>query len=526
LGVVAAPLVEAVRIAGSSHPQILAGDFPFLEMAARRAWQLDQLVGPYSRFGWHHPGPALFYLLALPVRLLEPSGPGIYLGAALINAVALAALVAFVWYRAGRWAAAATSIALVLFCLCLSTDFLRQPWNPFMVVIPLALGLLLAADASRGSTGSLVWSFVVFSYVIQTHISTAPVAALVGLAALAGWVYWRLVRREGRRSGRPGLVGIVVGSAAAVTIWIPPLVELFRDNPNNLTNLRLFFTQSHPTHTLHEAFHLSVGELTIVPFGNHVWAGQLSRGHWQEALAFLGIAIVASIALVVAYRRRQWLGMATTVFSLASFPIGVVATSRTVGDLMAYLAVWESVIPPMLLIGLAIAILGPDGRASPEEADAPPDADAQNRPPRRLGLVVTSMLTASVVVIALVAVRSDLQQPPVAALGDPTIVQLTASANRVLTPQDRWVDIDIVSHDSWGTASGLALDLERAGHRTTVSGAMDWTLLFGAERRPNGQESVRLSMYMQSDRAAAGQATGSVIGSVNGEVLTFTRLRG
>jgi hypothetical protein len=33
-------------------------------------------------------------------------------------------------------------------------------------------------------------------------------------------------------------------------------------------------------------------------------------------------------------------------------------------------------------------------------------------------------------------------------------------------------------------------------------------------------------MYMQSDRAAAGQATGSVIGSVNGEVLTFTRLRG
>jgi MFS family permease len=361
--------------------------------------------------------------------------------------------------------------------------------------------------------------------VVQTHISTAPVAGLVGLASLAGWVYWRLVRREGRRSGRAGLVGVVVGSAAAVTIWIPPTVELFRDNPNNLTNLWHFFTQSNPTHSLHQAFHLSIGELTILPFGNQLWAGELSRTHWQMALGLLGIAVVAIISLVVSRRRRQWLGMATTVFSLVSFPIGVVATSRTVGDLMAYLAVWESIIPAMLLIGLAIAVFGPDGRGSHERADATDDADTSDRSPRSFGWAGTALVTAVVIVVASLAIRADLQQPPVAASGDPTVAQLTASANRVLTPQDRWVDIDIVSHDSWGKASGLALELEREGHRTTVSGpGMDWTLLFGAERRSNGREDVRLSLYLQNDSTAAGKAAGPAIGSVDGEVLTFARL--
>jgi len=265
-----------------------------------------------------------------------------------------------------------------------------------------------------------------------------------------------------------------------------------------------------------------VGELTIVPFGNHVWAGQLSRGHWQEALAFLGIAIVASIALVVSYRRRQWLGMATTVLSLASFPIGVVATSRTVGDLMAYLAVWESVIPPMLLhrSGHPRSSV-PTGESRPRRLTAPPDAEAQNRPPRP----------------ARTSGHCDCSPPVSSSLPWWPSAPISSSrrSRRWATPRlpssrsvgqpgadatDRWVDIDIVSHDSWGTASGLApWTLEREGHRTTVSGAMDWTLLFGGRAQAEWTgERAAVDVHAERPGRSLGQATGSVIGSVNGEV--------
>jgi len=52
------------------------GDQALLELAARLAAHLDQLAGPYSRAGFHHPGAAILYLLAF-VRVLEPADPGL-----------------------------------------------------------------------------------------------------------------------------------------------------------------------------------------------------------------------------------------------------------------------------------------------------------------------------------------------------------------------------------------------------------------------------------------------------------------
>jgi hypothetical protein len=37
------------------------GDYAALELYTRLAAQGRQLLGPYSRFGFHHPGPAYFY---------------------------------------------------------------------------------------------------------------------------------------------------------------------------------------------------------------------------------------------------------------------------------------------------------------------------------------------------------------------------------------------------------------------------------------------------------------------------------
>src|SRR5687767_5787442 len=66
---------------------LLAGDGAALELGTLHAAAGTQLLGPYSRFGWNHPGPAFFYL-ALPIyELCDRRGSALNLFAFMCNAV-------------------------------------------------------------------------------------------------------------------------------------------------------------------------------------------------------------------------------------------------------------------------------------------------------------------------------------------------------------------------------------------------------------------------------------------------------
>ena len=174
---------------------------PSSSSGARRAAQFDQLVGPYSREGFHHPGPAVFYLLSPFVRFLEPTGPGLYLGAIVISGAALAATVAFVWRRLGPLAALWAAVAIDLYCLCLGVGTLREPWNPYLIVAPMVLFVVLWAAAvtrTAGSTDAAIWALVIGSYEIQTHIATGA-AVVVMSAIMVVWLAGRCVARPSER---------------------------------------------------------------------------------------------------------------------------------------------------------------------------------------------------------------------------------------------------------------------------------------------------------------------------------------
>ena len=66
-------------------------DYAALELRTRAVGGTDTpLVGPYSRYGWNHPGPLVFYALVLPYRALGSEGTGLLAGALLLNASAIA----------------------------------------------------------------------------------------------------------------------------------------------------------------------------------------------------------------------------------------------------------------------------------------------------------------------------------------------------------------------------------------------------------------------------------------------------
>ena len=546
------PLIEAVRVLASDSHLVLYGDQALLELGARRAIHFDQLVGPYSRVGFHQPGPAVFYLLAPFVHLLEPAGPGLYLGAIVINGAALTATVAFLWRRFGPLAALWAAAAIDLFCLCIRLGTLREPWNPYLIVAPMVLFVVLWAAGITGTKGAALWAMVIGSYEVQTHIATAIFVAAMTAILVAALVRsgWR--RRQwaaGREQWGPARV---TGAAALVLIWLAPLVELWRDRPNNLGLLWDFFTSSEPTPPLHQALQVAGEALTIMPFGYHDYVLTSNRSGPELGLAAVLFAAGLIAAVALGWRRRQPMSLALAGASVLGAGLGTLSLTRTAGPVYLYFAVWLAFVPLALLLAVGIALFGStEPHAFRHVPNRPP-----NRPPRRphprpyrepatsgagWARAAVPLVLAIAVTVAAFTMRSDLTMGAVSATtgsgpwppGISGIPQgklqtlqetsaLTRAAEGVLRPTDRWVNFTLATPSLWPYLAGAVLALDQGGVQSTVDPA-SWQLYFGHERSPGRSVSVTFDLYAPGDAAAVHQAHGAVIARVDGAVLTYER---
>jgi hypothetical protein len=134
--------VAVVRLGLAAYrPFDFFGDEAVLDSAVRHVGH--QLVGPYSRFGFHEPGPAYFYLQAPFSRLPGSSAATLFFGAFCINAAAAlgCVLVArrFLGEAAARWSAVVVGALLI----CLAPE-LADPWNPYVLALPVLFAIVLA----------------------------------------------------------------------------------------------------------------------------------------------------------------------------------------------------------------------------------------------------------------------------------------------------------------------------------------------------------------------------------------------
>lgn len=514
------PVVEMFRLITGGRATVLYGDQALLDLQARRAWHLDLLVGPYSRYGWHHPGPALAYLLALPVRLLEPSGAGLHLGTVLVNGAAAVAVVGWVWRRHGARAAVLAAFAVDLLVVCVTLPVERYPWNPYLLVVPMLLFVVVWVDAVCGHIGALLWSAVLASYLAQSHVVAAPFPALLVLIAAVAAV---VRRRRGL-----GLVvpqrGSVGGGALLVLAWVPPVVELWRDHPDNVTLLYRYARSPQPRPPLATAVHQVLDAITIVPFTFHsVPAGSdllIARSNGRLAAGLVLLVVVSLATLLVARRRRvarpAWLIAAAA----AATVIGAVVNSRAAPPLESYLVVWLAFVPVAVLLALGLALLAP---AAPNPAASRPahSASPALRSPGRGVLTVGLALLA--IVGAIWTTGGDIHQPEPWSSNDPTVTAFTAAALPALHPSDHVIGVTIVSGATWPTAAGLVDQLVRHGRSTTVAPEV-WTVLFGRERAPGRPVDATLELYDRTDVAAAAAMSGAtVLASVGTEVLAISR---
>src|SRR5581483_8728296 len=92
------------------------------------------------RFGWDHPGPALYYWAAPFYALAHHRIGGLSVAAAAANLIAVAIALAALRRGLGRsgiavWSSAAVVVAWLLL---LDVERLHDPWNPLLVIVPVA----------------------------------------------------------------------------------------------------------------------------------------------------------------------------------------------------------------------------------------------------------------------------------------------------------------------------------------------------------------------------------------------------
>ena len=146
--------VYQVATAALDLPWYPTGDWAVLAMRIADVGHNTPLLGPYSRFGWNHPGPPLYWMLAVPYNLLGGRSVDILAGSGLFACVVTGAVLAIAWRRGRLPLVALTSVALAILVHSMGPSMLRDPWNPYVTLLPLLLFVFLAWSGVEGDRWS------------------------------------------------------------------------------------------------------------------------------------------------------------------------------------------------------------------------------------------------------------------------------------------------------------------------------------------------------------------------------------
>jgi hypothetical protein len=447
--VVAPLLIGAIAVAaGSWHP---SGD---IALGALRVGDVGgahtPLVGAWSRWGWAHPGPLMFWALA-PFTWIV-GNDGLVIGVATIASSSAAAAVVLVHRLAGSLRSGLLALALALSMLAMGVEQSVDPWNPYVAFFPFVLFVVLVWAVTCGRRWSLPWAAAVGSFCVQCHVGYAPLVGGLGLLALV-WAMWP--------DGGPGADGrrrvqVVLATFVALLLcWLPALVEQATNDPGNLSAILDYATE--PGDAV--AGWGSAWEIANVQLGlPGPWSGagevdvvNDARGTAVPWTAAIVVAVAAMAVLAVRGRRREELGWAAV--SLVAIGLGLLSTARLTGQLGPYLLRWWWAVSLFALVGLVgaavDAVLRRIGRGTASTVERPVVL-AVSAAAALIGVAAVATAIAGNATLpndGMSVALDELQEPTVDAL-DPDRSYLV----RADDPRD------------WGAAGpGMLLLLEQAG---------------------------------------------------------------
>ena len=324
-----------------------SGDWAVLTMRVEDVGRHTPLVGPYSRFGWNHPGPLMYWLLAFPYHLLGDRPEALLAAAATLNALTVAALSAVAWRRGRLPLVALTMAATAILIHAMGPAMIRDPWNPFITLLPLALTVYLVWSVIEGDFW--MWPPLAFlvSFELQSHIGYLPMLAMLGVSVFA--IAWRRKSFNTLLPTSTKQRWWVLGLSSAVVIgcWLPVLLDQVAGTGNLGAIAHYFLTNSDSPAGFGTAFHVAADQLR---FPSAPWLGRSELAGLDGAL--LGSGLAALVVPILSMAGSLWLAVRMRVLAALRLQLvviatalgGLIATARVTGPLFDWVVRWWWVI--------------------------------------------------------------------------------------------------------------------------------------------------------------------------------------
>lgn len=509
LGLALLPLVVGVAVAVVQTGEDLYpwGDHAVVEVETLKTWYGDQLLGTYSRYTWHHPGPALFWFMAPPYVLAGHSTAALNAAVAILNLVAVALIVGVTVRLAGRTAAFLAATLTGLWIAQIGPEIIRDFWVPNATILPFAALVVATAAVAAGEFWLLPAVVILASLLAETNLSVAPAAGAVVVTGALLFVAAHGWRGVGVRSA-----GWAVGVAVllAAVMWWPPLHEELQQPQGNIETLRQFFSTPDPGHSLREGASAVANSLTTLLAGRREADLAVPAGTWAHLLLTL-VVLLLTAGLAVAWNRRRRFAAALCAICLGAIAAEIYAVTRIRGEVFTYLVAWFGVIAIVIVLAVALA-LGPElARAG-----------------RRLVPVTRALAIAGAAALCVYNVV-DVARNATFDSADPAYSR-SAVVERTWLPVDSWLRrnqvrapvVYIPSGAQWPFAAGTILQLFRDGRAVAVDPT--YGFIFGKPFTPTGREDAVI-VFADSGSRPPPASGAMVVAEVDGTTVYAKRLR-
>jgi hypothetical protein len=456
------------------------GDVAVIEMTTLAALRGFVTLGPYSQFGWHHPGPLCFYLLAPFYQLAGHRSIGMVAGALAIN---LTALIVIGWAAArhGGRVVAVSVLLLIGVYLLRAGDLAASTWNPHLVVVPIIALTVLSAACSIGDAAALLVATALACFLAQTSVSTIPyVAVLFGVSGAIG------VATSGdswQPGGRTRWFWIGSVAVVALILWLPPLIEQWTHRPGNMTRLwRFFVLEQHGGQSWKTAIRAWADMTTAatraqfeLPWGH----SYVARGSWGVAMCAVSqVVLLVPAALWAARKGHRFVGRLCLLTALGSVAAcwSITRIADEIGD---YQIFWMTAVGALNVTLLCcVACVAAAERASWFRRGA------------------VSLMTLTIAVsITLVTVRGlasarsyALEQRD----SDVTRKVVALATEQYLEREHIRRPLFRISEATWLQSSGVILHVYKVHPRMAVDER--WVPVLGEALAPDGREDIELQI--------------------------------
>jgi len=326
------------------------GDWATLSIMTRRALSFDQFLGNYSRFGWSHPGPFIFYIIgALSIffkNFATPEMAAVFCYQVVFFYMSYRLLISLSGLFAGIMLIAIIWLIYIGMIRIYPAELFRtlffNYWAPLLTLFPMLFFLLIVASAASGRTAAMLPMVISAAILPQIHIGTSFHAAF-----LFGFGMYLMTVLDKKNNGRKFFVShrnlLLASLFVLILIWILPLYEAVTNSGGNLLKVFNFFFSKDVSMGHGPSFAEAIQYLLAfyaLPLQTLMLISGIDSSISPQILAFIAIMLYFVICLGVFKNietRQKILCSIPWVFLLVSIP----SVLKIRGERYPYLMYWQ-----------------------------------------------------------------------------------------------------------------------------------------------------------------------------------------